>query len=185
MLKIMYQSHKVTNSSWALMASSRHSRVVDSWCLALCLLLLPLTIAAQEATGPYDQIKGDVHVVRMQLLLGVKYADLATMALQNSADEEQLNRSLELAKRSYVYLRLAMHGVELLIADYGHTRATSTADKTSLKYINAARQNNLRAQTAIQNSIPSPENREHYVQEAIQGLQGIIPRARLAAKLIF
>jgi hypothetical protein len=121
----------------------------------------------------------------MQLMFGVKYADLATMALQNASDEEQLSRSLELAKKSYVYLRLAMHGMELLIADYNHARTPTATDKTSLRFINDARQNNLRAQTAIQNSIPSSDMRGSYVQEAIQGLQGSIPRARMAAKLIY
>ena len=109
----------------------------------------------------------------LKLQLGLQYAQLAQAALEAAGDEQELNRALALTQKAYVLMRYAWHGVELLY-NYENGEKVKTPDRLlglSLKLIMHARLQNIEAQRAIQNSIPSPETRAQYVEQAQQILK--------------
>ena len=170
----MNHSRTLTNSSWALIASNRCSSVVKTWCIALCLLSFPLSTAAQEATAPYEYIKGDRRVVRTQLQLGLNYADAALAVLASGGSEQELQQALALTKKSYVLWRFAWHGVEILHNNYTGERLTSKPDAMlglCLKFVLHGRLQNLEAQNALQNAIAWPETRAQNVERAVRILK--------------
>jgi hypothetical protein len=142
---------------------------------------------AREAQppGPLEYVsRGDRRVIRTQVELGIRLAEEAQKALAEPVEVDELERAAALAQKSYVFLRFAMHGVELLLNQSDRKLYEGLMLKMALTSINEARARNLAAQTAIQNSIPGPQTREQYVGDARRQLGDTIPFARRAAILL-
>jgi hypothetical protein len=164
-----------------------------SWAMVRALVML--TVAASTWVGlgtelawgqqprPFEYIQGDRRVTRVQVELGIRFAESARAALSRG-DVTDLERAQELAFRSYEFLRYAMHGVELLITDSRSRPYEVQVFRIALAAINEARERNLAAQRAIDNSIPWPDAREQYRTEALTGLGESIPFAQRAALLL-
>lgn len=151
-------------------------------------ILFPVLSKAQETGAPYEYIKGDRRTVRTQMQIGLQYAEAAEAILQSASGEQDLQKALALAKKSYVLWRYAWHGVEILYNDYQGERLTKSKDRMleyGLKLIMHARLQNLKAQTAIANSIAWPESRARYLDEALQVLsKNTFPAARQSILLL-
>jgi hypothetical protein len=156
-------------------------------CTVSALLLSPGFSVAEEVpalAGPYQFIKGDRSLNRIQLAFGLKFAQEALVALGTAADAEQLKRAQTLAFTSYVYLRFAMHGVQELIMKSRDESRPTEALEGILAAINRAREYNLEAGRAIENSIPWPETRAGYVDAAIHNIRRSMPFAGQAEILL-
>lgn len=136
--------------------------------------------------GPLEYVsRGDRQVIRTQVELGIRFAEMAQeIILKQGSEPEELKRAKALARKSYIFLRYAMHGVDILVNHAEVMMYEKSLGRMALTAINQARERNLAAQRAIDNSIPWPETREQYVAEAVRELGEAIPVARRAALLL-
>jgi hypothetical protein len=140
------------------------------------------TSAQMTPHGPLDQISAKPQVIRAQIELGGKLADQAITILETSDDPDQLEKAKEFVKRSYEMLRFANTGCEIRKGDANLIEARFLS--MAMDNINAARQRNITAGIAINNSIPWPESRAQYMSEALDLLRPVPALAQRAAPLI-
>jgi len=153
------------------------------------VLVRPNPTSAQQRDpsqpGPLEYIsRGDSRVIRKQVEIAIKAAEMAVETLGRGAEADNLTRAKDLAAKSYVLLRYALHGVELVANDEQRLASEKLLARMAVTAINQAREHNLSAQRAIDKSIPVSDAREQYVEEAIQDLTDSIPSARRAAMLL-
>lgn len=134
------------------------------------------------AKGPLEQISMKPQVIRAQIELGGKLADEAIAILESSDEPDQLEKAKDLVRRSYEMLRFANTGCEIRKGDANVIEARFLS--MAMDNINAARQRNLTAGIAINNSIPWPESRSQYMSEALDLLRPVPALAQRAAPLI-
>lgn len=177
-----------THFGWTL----QRSRAAAALAGALAFASAPITAAwaqsdtAGRPTGPFEYVsRGDTRVIRTQVEIGIRAAEMALASLRPESEVEELARAKELARKSYVFLRYAQNGVQLVLRDDDRLAAEKLVARMALQAIDEAREHNLKAQRAIENSIPWPESREQLVAEAIQDLTDSIPAAKKAATLLF
>jgi hypothetical protein len=161
----------------------------------LAAVLLPTSGMAQPRPrgerasldrGPLEYISmGDQRVIRKQVEVAISAAEMAVETLTGGTTVEELTQAEDLSAKSYVLLRYAMHGVEVIVNAEDRTPSERIMAQLALNAINEAREYNLEARRALQNSIPWPETREQYAEEAIQGLTESIPAAQRAVRFIF
>src|SRR5262245_55889288 len=97
-----------------------------------------------NAAGARDVIsRGDRRVMRAQVELGMKLALQARETLETGAGAMGFERAEALTKKSYVFLRFAMHGVELLLNQSDLRAYDGRLLKMALTAINQAREHNL------------------------------------------
>lgn len=174
--------------NWIAVVSSALETVVKKTWRPVVFLAATLSVVVTPSSAqslqhsPLDQISTKPQVIRAQIEFGGKLADEAITILENSDDPEQLERAKDLVKRSYEMLRFANHGCELrkFNANLVEIRLLSMA----MDNINAARQRNITAGIAINNSIPWPESRAQYMSEALDLLRPVPALAQRAAPLI-
>jgi hypothetical protein len=149
----------------------------------------PAPVLAQQhgasQQGPLEYIsRGDQRVIRAQVEVAIRAAEMAVETLGRGTEDEDLTRAKAFAAKSYILLRYAMHGVELVANDDDRMATDKLMARMALTAINKARMHNLAAQRALDNSIPSLVTRGQYVEEALQDLTDLIPVARRAAVLL-
>jgi hypothetical protein len=156
--------------------------------LALGMLATPAPAQTRNPSaggGPLEYIsRGDRRVIRTQIDIAIRAAEMARETLGRGTETEDLTRAKELARKSYTFLRYAMHGVEIIVNDDEREGYEKVAARLALTAINEARGHNLAAQKAIDNSIPWLETREQYVAEAIRDLTDSLPGARKATMFL-
>jgi hypothetical protein len=161
--------------------------------MVIAALALVVTAVGQAAAqgrpalepGPLEYIsRGDRRVIRTQVELGMRLAEMAQERLKRGAAVEELQQAQALARKSYVFLRYAMHGVDIMVNHGGLKVYESQLARMALTAINQAREHNLAAQRAIDNSIPSAEIRDEHVSLAVRELGEAIPVARRAVLLL-
>ena len=159
---------------------------------ALAFASAPITPAWAQSdtfgrpTGPFEYVsRGDSKVIRTQVEIAIRAAEMALQNLRPESETAELARAKELATKSYIFLRYAQNGVALILNDDQRLASEKLVGRMALQAIDDAREHNLKAQRAIENSIPWPETREQLVAEAIQDLTDSIPAAKKAAMLLF
>ena len=110
---------------------------------------------------------------------------MALASLRPDSETAELTQAKELASKSYIFLRYAQNGVHLILNDDQRLASEKLVGRMALQAIDEAREHNLKAQRAIENSIPWPETREQLVEEAIRDLSESIPAAKKGAMLLF
>lgn len=116
--------------------------------------------------GPLEYIShGDRRVIRAQVELGIRFAEMAReILLRHGAEPEELKRAEALGRKSYVFLRYAMHGVDFLVNHGELLMYEKSLARMALAEINQAP--------------------EQYVAEAVREFGEAIPVARRASFLL-
>ena len=121
-------------------------------------------------------------LIRAQVELGARLAGEAITILENASEVEQLEKAKALVSKSYVLLRYATAGIEMISADTS-TR-TNPGLKIALDWIWDARQRNINAGIAIGNSVAWPGDREQFKSQALDLLGPVPELAQRASVLI-
>ncbi len=136
--------------------------------------------------GPFEYVsRGDSRVIRTQVEIAIRAAEMALATLRPESETAELTQAKELASKSYIFLRYAQNGVQLILNDDQRLASEKLVGRMALQAIDEAREHNLKAQRAIENSIPWLETREQLVEEAIRDLTESIPAAKKGAMLLF
>jgi hypothetical protein len=152
-------------------------------------VILSAPVLAQERDlnkpGPLEFIsRGDRRVIRTQVEVAIRAAEMAVETLGQGTEAEDLARAKALARKSYVLLRYAQHGVGIIAEDDGRMASEKFLARIAFATVNEARERVRAGEMAIDNAIPWPETRGPSVEEAIQKLTDSIPVARRAAMLL-
>ena len=88
--------------------------------LVMVLLVNAALVEAQvprsSPPGPFEYIRGDRNTVRIQLTLGIQYHQQALDILATASSREDYAQASALLQQSYVLLRFAVHGLEIISA---------------------------------------------------------------------
>jgi len=138
-----------------------------------------------QPAGPLEHITQKPQIIRAQVVLGAQLADQAIAVLQSSNEVEDLQRARALLNKSYVLLRYATAGIEVINAVNAESKAVPNAGlKIALDWIWAARWRSISAGIAIDNSVGWETTREDYVAKALDELGPVPELARRASVLI-
>ena len=138
-----------------------------------------------QAAGPLEYTTQKPTLIRAQVVLGAQLANQAIAVLQNSSDVEDLKRARELVTKSYVLLRYAQAGIDIInVVATDKKERPNPGLKIASEWIWAARLRNVQAGMALDNSVGWENGREEYVTKALDELTPVPELARRASVLI-
>jgi hypothetical protein len=149
---------------------------------SIALAASPAWSQAPPPMGPLEYPTQKPPLIRAQVELGARFAGEAIAVLENASEVEQLERAKALVSKSYLLLRYATAGIEMITADTSTT--TNPGLKIALEWIWAARQRNIVAGIAIGNSVAWPGDREQFKSQALDLLAPVPELAQRASLLI-